>query len=238
MKKNRTSLYNRETTKRRKNVHYIDKEAKDIILGFRKNITRIKEQYKIIDYLMNKQEYEAANDILRFQIVYVMSALDFFLHEIYVYCFIKIFNNELPKTDRYYEYRVPLRLIEQALYDQENFEMYLTNALIELNSNLTFMAPNRIKELLNIITPEDEFTIAEEMLKKKGIIKPGVRLIRLLDEIYDRRNKIAHQTDINHGCDEKNIITKQEVEYYVDVIHNFVEEVFKIIIQQTRKDFK
>lgn len=235
MMKNRTSLYNRETKNRRKNIHYIDKEAKDIILGFRKNIARIREQYKIVDYLMSKQEYEAANDILRFQIVYVMSALDFFMHEILVYCFIKIFNNELPKTEKYYEYRVPLRLIEQALYDQENFEFYLTNALIDINSNLTFMAPNRLKELLNIITPEDDFALAEENLKKKGIIKPGVRLIRLLDEIYDRRNKIAHQTDINHGSDEPNIITKQDVEYYVDVIAHFVEELFTIIIKQTKK---
>ncbi len=229
MKNNRFELYNREQEKRTKKIRYLDKDAQEIIDTFRNNINRIKKQFKIVDGLQQQNKSEEANDILRFQIVYAMSALDFFMHELYVFSFLKIFKNEMPKTERYLEYKVPLKLIEKALYDAENIDTYLKDAFIELNSNYTFMSSSRIKELLNMIAGNDEFNEAERRLKNKRVIRQHIRLDNLIDHIYERRNKIAHQTDINHGEDDKNIITMDDVEYYIDVIDNFVEEIYKTI---------
>ncbi|QVK18673.1 hypothetical protein KHQ81_02875 [Mycoplasmatota bacterium] len=196
---------------------------------FRENIKQIRNRFEIVDLLNSQQRKEEACDILRFQIVYAMSALDFFMHEIYSYALLKIFRNESPKTDRYNEYKIPLKLLEQALYDAENIDHYLKETFIDLNRNYTFMSPGRIRELLNIISSEDEFAMVEKSLKAKNIISKHKRLDRILDEIYDRRNKIAHQTDINHGKDDKNAITKDEVEFYINIISHLVESLYQVI---------
>lgn len=225
----RTDLYNREEEKRQKQIHFIDKEAQEMIDTFRLSINRIKNRFEIVDLLRIQHKQDEANDMLRFQIVYAMSALDFFMHEIYSYGLLKIFQNDSPKTHRYYEYRIPLKLLEYALYEAENIDQYLRDTFIDINSNFTFMSPGRIREMLNIISPDDYFAKAEQILKAKNIISPNVRLDHVLDQIYDRRNKIAHQTDINHGKDDQNTITKDEVEYYIEVISHFVEALYKQI---------
>lgn len=230
----RTNLYDREKDKREKTIKYIDKDANQMINTFRDNIKRIKNRFEIFDLLKNNNRIEETNDILRFQIVFVMSSLDFFMHEIYSFAFIKIFKNEMPKTNGYKNYKIPLKLLEKALYDAENIDRHLKETFIGINDSFTFMSPGRIRELLNIITSEDEFALVERKLKQRKIIKYNVRLDSEIEHIYDRRNKIAHQTDIEHGEDDKNIINRREVEYYIDVISNFVEELFKVVCLENK----
>ncbi len=228
--KNRTNLYDREKEIRNKNLQYIEKDAQNMIETFRISIKRIKDRFEMVDLLYSQKKYEEASDVLRFQIVYAMSALDFFMHEAYCYGLLKIFRNEWPKTNRYHEYRVPLKLLEQAIYDRENIEYYLKETFIDLNSNYTFMSSGRMRELLNIITREDEFSLIERKLKARNVIRRHLRLDRIIDQIYERRNKITHQTDINHGKDDQNKINKKDVRFYIDVISNFVEALYEIIV--------
>ncbi len=231
----RTDLMNREQGKRVKKIHYIDKDAEEIIKTFRGNVTRITKRFEIVDLLKNQHKNEEADDMLRFQIVYVMSSLDFFMHEIYNYGLLKIFRNEEPKTYKYNEYKIPLKLLEQALYNAENIDLYLKETFVDLNRNYTFMSPGRIRELLNILSSDDEFASVEKELKSKNVISENVRLDNVLDHIYERRNKIAHQTDINHGKDDKNTINKQEVEYYINIVSHLAEALYKIICVGVKK---
>ncbi len=225
----RIKLFDREQEIREKKIRYIDKDANQMINTFRDNINRINNRFEIVDLLSKHKKTKEANDILRFQIVFVMSSLDFFMHEIYSYGLLKIFKKETPKTRGYNNYKVPLKLLEQALYDSENIDEYLKQAFIDINDSYTFMSSGRIRVLLNVITSEDEFSKVERALKNKKIIDNDKKLDNILDDIYERRNKIAHQTDIDHGDDDKNIIARSEVEYYIDVTTNFVEELYKII---------
>jgi len=227
----RTNLLDRENEIRNKHIKYINNDAEKMILTFRDNIKRINNRFEIIDLLYAQKKIEEANDILRYQIIYAMSALDFFMHEIYCFGLLKIFRNEKPRTYKYNEYKIPLKLLEQALYDAENIDYHLKETFIDLNRNFTFMSPGRIRELLNIISSEDEFAMAEKILKDKNIISDHDRLDHILDKIYDRRNKIAHQTDINHGNRDgnKNTISKGDVEESMNIISHLVETLYKII---------
>lgn len=235
----RLSLVDRELKQKQKSINYIDKDAFIIIKNFRESIDNITRRFDIVTMLEKQGLHDEAHDILRFQIVYAMSALDYFMHEIYSFGLIKIFKNENPKTCRYNEYKIPLKLVEKALYDAENIDNYLKDEFVEINSNHTFMSSSRIREVLNIISNEDEFAFVEKRLKEKNIIKNHIRLDNVLDNIYERRNKISHQTDLNHGDQSRNKISNEDVEYYIRVIIHLVEELYQLIcinVERTNLD--
>lgn len=229
MMNNKLDLQNRNIKNRTKITRIIDKDAQNIILKFNSSIKHLKERFDLYDYLIKNNKKNEADDTLRFQIVYAMSALDFFMHELYTYSLLKIFKGEKEKTYKYKEYRIPISLVEKAIFDSENIEKHLKKTFIDINSNFTFMHPNRIRELLNLISYEDEFKMVESSLKNDGIIKKDERLDTLLERIYERRNKIAHQTDINHGQDNRNQISKYDVERYIEIIENMVLKLYEIV---------
>lgn len=225
-------LVNREVKNRKKNRIVIDPDALGLIARFRENVLGIDRRFKIYKVLNEQNLQDDAEDILRFQIVYLMSSLDFFMHELYSYGIVKIFKKQSGKSERYREYRVPLKLVEVALFDGENIQRYLKETITEINSTFTFMHPNRIREMLNIIGYEDAFESVEEHLKEMDIIKKNQSLAYLLETIYERRNKISHQTDIDHGKEDKNLIKADEVIHSRDIIVNFVEGIYHFVCQE------
>ncbi|MDF2699435.1 MAG: hypothetical protein K0Q49_991 [Haloplasmataceae bacterium] len=227
--KNKFDLEERNIKSRTKVNKIIEQNANEIINRFTESVDSLKNRFDLYDFLISINKENEADDILRFQIVYVMSALDLFMHELYTYSLVKGFFGEKRKTYRFNEYKVPLSLVEKAIKDPENIEKHLKATFIDVNSNFTFMHPNRIRDLLNIISYEDEFKMVEDSLKNSGIIKRSENLDDLLEDIYARRNKIAHQTDINRGEDERNKISKTDVYRYIEIIEHMVKKLFEIV---------
>jgi RiboL-PSP-HEPN len=225
----RFDLMDRETQYREKQVMLIDQDAKAMLKRFKDNIENIKSRFRLYNQLVQQKMDEEAEDVLRFQIVYLMSALDFYMHELYSYGLLKIFNKQGKKSFRYKEYRVPLSLVEVALYDGENITRHLKETFTEINSSFTYMHPNKIRELLNVIANGDEFDYIEERLKKISILKHQEQLESVLEKIYHRRNRISHQTDIEHGKELKNTISKDEVMRYTDIVSILVDELHQMV---------
>lgn len=227
--KDRTQLISRDERPRYKQKVFIDIDADAMLNQFMHNIENVNSRFRLYDRLISEGLKVEAEDVLRFQVVYLMSALDFYMHELYSYSLIKLFNSQKRKTYRYKEYRVPLKLVEVAVYDAENIFSHLKQTFIEINSNFTFMHPNKIKELLNIISYEDEFTIIESRLKVRKIIKDSQHLENILEDIYQRRNKISHQTDIDHGKIERSEIKKETIMWYTEVLTALVHELHQLV---------
>lgn len=226
----RIELVSREVRTRQKMPVSISEDCEGMINRFRKNIESIKGLNNIYNLLMTENQPEKARDILRFQIVYLMSSLDFYLHELYVYGILKIFQKQKQKNLRYLEYRVPLEVVEKALYDGENIMSHLKQAVIENNSTLTFMHPNRMKEVLHTISEAETFDLVEEKLKRRHIIKSYEALEVILENLYRRRNRISHQTDIEHGGTEQGEINHYEVMRSIDIVAEMIETLHQIIM--------
>lgn len=232
MNKRGFKLEDREVKTRRKKKITIDPDAIGMIERFRATIENIDQRFKIYHVLLNQRLKDEAEDLLRFQIVYLMSALDFFMHELYSYGIIKIFKRQKRKTTRYESFRVPLKLVEQALFDGENIQRHLKETITEINSTFTFMSPGRIKELLYTIGYSNVFDRAQTDLRKAGILDWNESLDRMFDRIYERRNKISHQTDIEHGGSDRNAITFDEVKHYRDIIVHTVESIYQSVCHE------
>lgn len=55
-----------------------------------------------------------------------------------------------------------------------------------------------------------------------------------IQELYKRRNEIAHQNDRSHASAEQTDITKQYVEEYIASVNTIVLQIHKIAVDKTK----
>ena len=74
--------------------------------------------------------------------------------------------------------------------------------------------------------------IANEMFyDKESRVKPADKLARALTDLFERRNKIAHQADRNHQTGDLYDINRQDVENAIGVVETFVTTVHKLLTE-------
>lgn len=175
---------------------------------FDENIEDVKIKFSIADSIEVENQKK---EIWRSQIVFLESSLDFYLHEIIKFGFIKMFNNEWDETEGFKDFSVSLGFaIELAKYP-ENAETLL-DEIDKGNHKLCFMRFDNIIKNLKLIGIKISFSDKE-----------------IINEIYKRRNQIAHQTDRNPPKTEKQDITRELVEMYINKIEELVEAIDKAI---------
>ena len=118
---------------------------------------------------------------------------------------------------------VPMGKVEEALSAAESkdwFFSYLNNRF----SRDVFLSHESMKDQLNLIGigfvpamvkafPRDK----EETSKKDGA--------KIITDLFQRRNAIAHQNDRSHASAEQNDITKEFIENYVSNIEIIVNAI-------------
>lgn len=146
-------------------------------------------------------------ELLRAEIVAVVSAFDTYIHDIVRLGLMCQYQNSVSNL------YITNFTNKHSISSLESFEMKIR----EVHSYKTFQAPKKISEALEMITICDVWT------KIKPYI-PDVETI--LQLIIERRNKIAHESDINptNGLSEKwpiNLNMAQRVVYSInDIITN------------------
>lgn len=224
-------MYNIELNRResknieKKKVSLPDIESKRIIDVFLKNIQMIKGKFQLVKNLYDKGFENEAEDLLRSQIVFSMSALDYYLHEITRYSILKMFNGEKEKTKNYETFIVSLKVVEEALKNPERVD-WLEEEIHHRHSNKTFMGSSNIKEVLKLNSTKEVYrNVAAKIDDNQAFTK------EMLDEIYKRRNQIVHQSDSQLASNQMNLITIEEVEKYVIFIEKFILYVHDEIVQ-------
>lgn len=74
-----------EESRERRTIHIVSFELDEIMLHFEENIENITHHFTVADQLWAENHSEAAKDIWRSQILFLESALDFYIHEITKY---------------------------------------------------------------------------------------------------------------------------------------------------------
>lgn len=218
---------NRESKQlEKRKIFTTEQKANEIIQQFQHNIQSIREKFHIHDELIQNGKEEHAKDILRSQVVFLMSALDFYMHEIVRYRLLKMFSGELPKTKSYKNFIVSIETLEEALKNPETID-WLSEEIIIRHSHETFMASKAIKKVLALISNEAIYNLTcEELGKENGEVN------ELIDEIYRRRNQIAHQSDRLHNEDGQNAILKEEVQKFICFIEEFVQKIHDLLMDE------
>ncbi len=196
-------------------------ELDQIMQHFTETMEIIKKQFAVADELVVAGRTPEGENIWRAQIVFLASALDFYMHELTKYGLCEIYDEKWEKTEKYKNLQISMEMIEVAVKSGEETD-WLLEYFNEYYQTITMVSYDSVKEQLKLLGVELS-TVADRAFYQKGETeKTRNRLKRRLNELFARRNIIAHQTDRAHTDAQFKMITKE-------IVHNFIEDIGKVV---------
>ena len=160
-------------------------------------------------------------NIWRAQIVFLASALDFYMHELTKYGLCEIYNENWDRTDKYENLQVNMKVIEVALKSGEDIDWFL-EYINSYYRAITMVSYESVKDQLNLLGINLTLVADGAFYQRGGTEHTKDKLKRRLNELFSRRNIIAHQSDRMHTDAQVNIITKE-------IVQNFICDTEKIV---------
>lgn len=205
-----------------KDISGTEKE-KNVIIKFTNAIHSIEEKFQLLDMDISE---ELKLNILRGQVFLLVSSVDFYIHEIVKVELINIIKKERKRTSALKYCLISLEALLD--YFSEENEEILENAIINRNTYKTFLSPTKMSEAISLISKIDIFKNIYPKLKFSNKKELTIKM----QEIYKRRNSIAHQMDYDYIKGTQQVITKEEVEDYIHFYKNFIKELHNLIINE------
>lgn len=231
------SLSPRIEEKREKNdvqQQVVEFDLEKIKNHFDDNVFNIEQNFEIVDKMIDINEIDKSNNILRSQIVFLESALDFYIHELSKFGIIKMFNGYWSKTERYNNLKVDMKLIDSAINNPESSD-WLLKYINDKNKREVYISFESMKEQLNLLGIEFNSVINNAFCNKvdsDGNLLNGRKIIK---DLFNRRNEIAHQSDRNHFNAEQNDITKEYVLESIEHVKSIVIAIHNIAVLKTNE---
>lgn len=183
-------------------------------------VNTIANTMAIYDYLNSIHAPMDYSDLLRWQWVEAVSALDRLIHDYVRIGILEIFRGTRTATDKYNNESIPLSLLnasDSGCSTVTDRELAFERCIIQKFSYKSFQEPAKIADGLSYIWTENDKwrAIASAMGRDSQLVKNE------LNNIVLRRNQIVHESDCANVSMGKQAITRQDV---VDVIR-FIQAV-------------
>ncbi|NQS98901.1 MAG: hypothetical protein HQ591_10645 [candidate division Zixibacteria bacterium] len=192
---------------------------------FQQNIIRIKNLdviYKNLETLTTS--VIDLSDILRAELVIAVSAFDYFIHEIVRKGMIEIYKSNLSATPAYLKFNVTLEGIQIAVKNVNNVD-WLDNQIRTYHSWRSFQNADNVADAIRLISIK---TLWEEVGNYLSLNSSDVK--KHLNLIVDRRNKIAHEADIDPTYPGSRWpITEGMVDEAIRFIESVAEAIYQIV---------
>lgn len=194
---------------------------------FDDSVNIIKSQFNVAKTLLKGGDQEGCKMVWRSQIVLVEGLLDFYMHEVSKYCMFQMFCDNWEKTEKYNNFMVPMSNVEKAIKmasSKDWFFEYLNDRF----SRDVFLSADSMKDQLNMIG----LGFANTMVKafpsnnENDSLNKGKEIIQ---NLFNRRNKIAHQNDRDHATASQTDITMEYVEQYIREVECIVKSIDALI---------
>lgn len=131
------------------------------------------------------------SDILRAGIVLVVSALDHFIHELVREGMLETMRGQRPATDAFQRFDVSVAATRRALGDTSS-HTWLEDEIRQRHGWLSFEQPDKIADAIRLISTASLWSdVGAKLNKDPADVK------RRLSLIVQRRNKIAHEADLD-----------------------------------------
>lgn len=176
----------------------------------------------------------APDELLRAEWVARLSALDLYIHELVAQRMREIFEGVRPTTPGFLKFQIPndvlVRILKpQSLTDRSSaFELEVRNKL----SILTYQDPEKIADAIRLIS---DVELWNEIALKLGATKEtknveGKKLKLELSLIVQRRNKIAHEGDLQPSSPRIPWpVEKVDVKHVTEIINKIVKAIDQIV---------
>ena len=201
---------------------------------FEESLTGIKDQYAVADSLLHSGNEAGCKTIWRSQVVLSEGLMDFYIHEMSKFCLFRMFTGQWDKTEKYNGFQIPMARVEEAIAAIESKDWFF-DYLNDRFSRDVFLAEKNMREQLNFIGIGFVPTMVKAFPKEKEeeSNKYGVQVV---EELFQRRNAIAHQNDRSHASADQTDISKEYVEDYIGKIEKIVNAIQEIAVQKDTID--
>jgi hypothetical protein len=199
---------------------------------FETNIDNLNSLTIIHEAFASKISALDISNILRSQIVLAVSALDSYIHDICEEAMVYIFfNKNFSNNNSFKNFAISLECLHQirnasTLIDQQS---YLKKEIKKHNSYKSFQEPDKISSALSIIGLKSVWVkIGQELSEQSPDLQKTLSLI------VQRRNQIAHESDINPllGLGEKFNIDDATVATTISFIKKIVSTIDKSYVMK------
>ncbi|MGJ4900387.1 HEPN domain-containing protein [Bradyrhizobium sp. HKCCYLS2058] len=195
----------------------------DAISSYRANIARV-QSLGGLNAALGTMVTDAIDlsDILRAGHVLAVSALDHFVHEAVRIGMLEVFDGKRAMTPAYARFRVPLdALSANAAITRANFE----DEIRSQHSFQSFQHPDRLADAFRLVT---EIKLWDALGDKLG--RPAKDLKDALRLVVDRRNKIAHEADVDPTYPNARWpITIADLNSTIDFTNGIVEGIYDLV---------
>jgi len=198
---------------------------RDPIEEFRSNLQRVKNLGFLAEALRTLSGGTLdVSDIWRAQLVLLVSAVDRCVHEMAVRGMVEVAEQNRNRSDAYNRFLVPLTATHAALAGAPASE-WLADAVRARHGWLAFQHPDRIVEALRPIVCGDFW---QAVGAEVGMDAEAVK--RQLLAVVDRRNKIAHEADVDPSYpDTYWPITAEIVASAVEFVEKVVSAIDRVV---------
>lgn len=131
-----------------------------------------------------------SSDLLRAQIVLTVSALDFYVHELTLLGMLEVYTGKRPSTQAFENYRVSVGAMLTG--SSSGGTAWFEDEVRNRHSFLSFQQPDKIADAIRLFSDVRLWqSVAGSLGQTESAVKTNLRLI------VDRRNKIAHEADLD-----------------------------------------
>lgn len=199
----------------------------DILEQFRENIKRVQALGGLYDVL-SQQTTSALDltDLLRSQIVMVVSALDHYIHEITRVGMLEVYSGKRPQTAAFLRFQVTMESTLQGLAAGQGSDGWLDEEIRKKHGYLAFQHPDRIADAIRLFSSCELWTsVALELNLKVEDVKAQLQLI------VNRRNQIAHEADLDSRKPGGNrfTISPSDTERIINFIEDIGEAIYVVV---------
>ena len=165
----------------------------DTLEQFRENIKRVQDLGGLYDVL-SQQTTSALDltDLLRSQIVMVVSALDHYIHGITRIGMLEVYDGKRPQTPAFLRFQVTMEATLQGIAAEREDNRWLDEEIRRNHGHRPFQQPNKIVDAIRLFSTCKLWpSVASELNLKVEDVKAQLQLI------LDRRNQIVHESDLD-----------------------------------------
>ena len=223
-KRNLDLAVRNENTREKFHTEVTRFELDQIVQHFTESIEAINKQFAVADELIKAGKTNDWENIWRSHIIFLASAFDFYMHELTKYGLCEIYDVNWEETEKYLNLQVSMKEVKTVLESGNDIDWFLEyiNGYYE---TITMVSYESVRDQLNLLGIELK-NVADGAFHKRGETeKTKDKLKRRLNELFRRRNIIAHQSDRTHANAQIKDITKETVQEFIQDVQKIVDAI-------------
>ncbi len=189
---------------------------------FRVNVAHIGDIGSIANVLATQTTSALdISDILRAELVMVVSVLDHYVHELVRLGMLDAYRNNRVRTPAFLQFQVSLAGTMSAIANPSD-EVWIEQEIRARHGHRTFQTPENIAMALSLISEAKLWDAVADHIQMSS---QDVR--DTLKTIVDRRNQIAHEADMDPSYpDTRWLINAQMVDEAVNFVDRIAEAIY------------